>query len=160
MTSDPLVALAEIDPAFVAWFLAGLFFLFVLMMVPRGDRERRATRVVVVDDDEDVIRGLRFLIEERMGMGVVAEARRGDAAVEVVDAVLPDLVVMDVKLPGIDGIEATRRIKEAHPDVRVIGYSSPEDDATGSIMRRAGASAHLVKGDPPDVIVRTLLDWV
>lgn len=159
MTSDPLVALAEIDPAFVAWFLAGLFFLFVLMMVPRGEREPRAARVVVVDDDEDVIRGLRFLIEGRTSMGVVAEARRGDAAVEVVDAVLPDLVVMDVRLPGIDGIEATRRIKEAHPDVRVIGYSSLDDDATGAIMRNAGASAHLVKGDPPDVIVRTLLDW-
>ena len=159
MTSDPLVALAEIDPAFVAWFLAGLFFLFVLMMLPRGEREPRATRVVVVDDDENVIRGLRYLIEERTRMGVVAEARRGDAAVEVVDAVLPDLVVMDVKLPGIDGIEATRRIKEAHPEVLVIGYSSVDDDATGAIMRRAGASAHLVKGDPPDVIVRTLLDW-
>ena len=159
MTSDPLVALAEIDPAFVAWFLAGLFFLFVLMMLPRGEQEPHAARVVVVDDDEDVIRGLRFLIEERARMGVVAEARRGDAAVEVVDAVLPDLVVMDVKLPGIDGIEATRRIKEAHPEVRVIGYSSLDDDATGAIMRRAGASAHLVKGDPPEVIVRTLLDW-
>ena len=159
MTSDPLVALAEIDPAFVAWFLAGLFFLFVLMMLPRGEREPRAARVVVVDDEEDVIRGLRFLIEGRTCMGVVAEARRGDAAVEVVDAVLPDLVVMDVRLPGLDGIEATRRIKEAHPEVRVIGYSSSDDDATGAIMRRAGASAHLVKGDPPDVIVRTLLDW-
>jgi DNA-binding NarL/FixJ family response regulator len=159
VTSDPLVALAEIDPAFVAWFLGGLFFLFVAMMVPRGKTVDRGARVVLVDDDEDVIRGLRFLIEERTRMGVVGEARRGDAALEVIDAVQPDLVVMDVKLPGMDGREATLRIKEEHPEVRVIGYSSPDDDATGSIMRRAGASAHLVKGDPPDVIVRTLLDW-
>ena len=91
MTSDPLVALAEIDPAFVAWLLAGLFFLFVLMMLPRGEAGEPRARVVVVDDDEDVIRGLRFLIEGR--------------------------------------------------------------------TRMDEASAHLVKGDPPDVIVRTLLDW-
>lgn len=157
--SDPLVTLAQVDPAFVAWFLAGLFTLFVILMVPRRYGEVTTARVVLVDDDPDVLRGLRYLIEERTSLGVVGEAQRGDAAVDVVDATLPDVVVMDVRLPGLDGIEATRRIKEAHPDVKVIGYSAPDDDATGAIMRHAGASAHVVKGDPPDVIVRVLLDW-
>lgn len=156
--SDPLVTLAEVDPGFVAWFLAGLFALFVILMVPRRSTDVRTTKVVLVDDDPDVLRGVRYLIEERTSMGVVGEAQRGDAAVEIVEATLPDLVVMDVRLPGLDGIEATRRIKEAHPEVRVIGYSSPDDDATGAIMLRAGANAHVVKGDPPDVIVRVLLD--
>jgi two-component system invasion response regulator UvrY len=59
-------------------------------------------------------------------------------------------------MPVMDGIEATRRIKELDPDIRVVGFSSMDDDPTGAIMRRAGASGHLVKGDSPDTIAEEL----
>jgi DNA-binding NarL/FixJ family response regulator len=87
---------------------------------------------------------------------VVGEASNGAEGVMVVEMHRPDLVLVDVRMPVMDGIEATRRIKELDPDIRVIGFSSTDDDPTGAIMRRAGASGHLVKGDSPETIAEEL----
>jgi DNA-binding NarL/FixJ family response regulator len=155
MPSDWLVVVASLEPRLVAWVLLAMFAMLLVNLIPRmlspGDK-----RVVLVDDDPDVIKGMRRLLEDRTNFRVVGEARTGRAAVEVVDSTEPDIVVMDVRLRDWDGIEATRRIHERHPAIRVVGYSSPDDDATGAIMRRAGASAHLVKGDTPETIVKTI----
>ena len=156
MLSEPLVVIAQLDPAFVAWFLAGAFVLFVINMIPRDIGGSKTKRIVLVDDDPDVLRGLRWLIEERTDYRIVGEARTGTAALDVVGSVEPDVVVIDVRLPEIDGIAATRSIKTSHPKVAVVAYSSIEDDATGTIMLAAGATAHLVKGDSPETIVKTL----
>lgn len=137
------------------WVLIVMFVMLLVNLIPRmwgpGDK-----RVVLVDDDPDVLKGLRRLLEDRSDLRVVGEARTAAAAVDVVGSTEPDVVVIDVRLPDGDGIEATERIRAAHPSVRVVGYSSADDDATGAIMRRAGASAHLVKGDTPETIVRTI----
>ena len=129
--------------------------MLLVNLIPRG-LGPRDKRVVLVDDDPEVLKGLRRLLEDRTDFRVVGEARTGRGAVEVVGSAEPDVVVIDVQLPDGDGIEATRLIHEADPGVVVVGYSSPEDDATGTIMRRAGAAAHLVKGDTPETIVKTL----
>jgi YesN/AraC family two-component response regulator len=88
-----------------------------------------------------VRRGLRHVIEERTEIGVIGEASNGAEGVTVVEMHRPDLALVDVKMPVMDGIEATRRIKELDPDIRVIGFSSTDDDPTGAIMRRAGPRA-------------------
>ncbi|MDQ3958149.1 MAG: response regulator transcription factor, partial [Actinomycetota bacterium] len=76
----------------------------------------------LVDDDADVLRGLRSLIESRTPFRVAGVAYSGLEGLRVVDAVTPDLVVVDVKLPELDGIETTRRLKEMDPRLPVIAY--------------------------------------
>ena len=158
MPSDWLVEVARLEPGLVAWVLVGMFVMLLVNLIPRWLASSGDTRIVLVADDPDVLRGLRGLIEDRTRFTVVGEARTGRAAIEVVDSTEPDLVLIDVRLPDLDGIEATRRIRAAHPSVRVVSYSSRDDDATGAIMRRTGTAAQLVKGDSPETIVRTLED--
>jgi DNA-binding NarL/FixJ family response regulator len=137
--------------------MVGAFILFLLAMRSPGSSGRpKRKSIVVVDDDPRVRNGLRHIIEERTDIGVVGEAGNGADGVTVVEMHRPDLVLIDVKLPVMDGIEATRRIKELDPGISVVGFSSMDDDPTGAIMRRAGASGHLVKGDSPDVIAEEL----
>jgi DNA-binding NarL/FixJ family response regulator len=158
MPGEALLRLAEVAPLIVAALFIGAFFLFALGMQPVDRGEGRT--IVIVDDDTDVRRALRRLIEDRTAHRVVGEASNGAEALDVIEALTPDAVVIDVKMPVMDGIEATRRIKERHPYIKVIGFSSADDDATGAIMRGAGASKTLVKGDSPDEIVDTLIEVV
>jgi DNA-binding NarL/FixJ family response regulator len=157
MHTDPLVALARVEPLAVAAVMAGAFLLFLLSMKPSSTSAPPKHRsIVLIDDDPSVRRGLRHIIEERTEIGVVGEASDGAEGVTVVEMHRPDLVLVDVMVPVMDGIEATRRIKELDPDIKVIGFSSTDDDPTGAIMRRAGASGHLVKGDSPTTIAEEL----
>ena len=160
MYGTAIEGLLDVAPAATLGFVGFCFLMFALgMSSPRDDPETKSKTVVLVDDDADVMRGLRTLIESRTPFRVAGVAYSGLEGLRVVDAVTPDLVVVDVKLPELDGIETTRRLKEMNPRLPVIAFSSAEDDATGSIMRRAGAAAHLVKGDDPDTIVRTISDF-
>ena len=148
----------ESEPLLVIGIFVGAFLLFAFGMVGQGTDEVKFKKAVIVDDDPAIRRGLKMIIENRTPFAVVGEAGDGAAGGEIIDQTLPDVVVIDVKLPHVDGIELTRRIRETHPSIRVVSYSSPDDDATGAIMRRAGASAHLLKGDPPERIIEALLD--
>lgn len=160
MYGTALQGLLDVAPAATLGFFAFCFLMFALgMSAPRDDAVAKSKTVVLVDDDADVMRGMRSLIESRTPFRVAGVAYSGLEGLRVVDAVTPDLVVVDVKLPELDGIETTRRLKQMDPRLPVIAFSSPEDDATGAIMRRAGAAAHLVKGDDPDTIVRTITDF-
>lgn len=97
-------------------------------------------------DDHPVYRdGLRALLEQ-LGVEVVAEASTGEEAVTVTAACSPDIVVMDLSMPGIGGVEATRRIVAAHPSVRVLVLTMVDADATVVAALRAGASGYLLKG--------------
>ncbi|MGH2693913.1 MAG: response regulator [Actinomycetota bacterium] len=158
MPGEALLRLAEVAPVIVAALFIGAFLLFALGMQPVGKGEGRT--IVIVDDDTDVRRALRRLIEDRTVHRVVGEASDGAEGLAVIESLTPDAVVIDVKLPVVDGIEATQRIKERHPYIKVIGFSSADDDATGAILRRAGASKTLVKGDSPDEIVDALIEVV
>jgi CheY-like chemotaxis protein len=149
METHPLVALARVEPVAVAAVMAGAFLLFLLSMKPPSSSARPKRRsIVLIDDDPLVRRGLRHIIEERTEIGVAGEASTGPEGVRVVDMHRPDLVLVDVEVPEMDGIEATRRIKELDPDVRVIGFSSTDDDPTGAIMRRGGPRAVSSRATP------------
>jgi DNA-binding NarL/FixJ family response regulator len=113
-------------------------------------------RVLVADDHALVREGLRALLSELEGFAVVAEAADGTTAVEAAASTRPDVVVMDIKMPGLNGIEATRRIVEGNANVGVLVVTMFEDDASVFAAMRAGAHGYLLKGAERDDIVRAI----
>ncbi len=115
-----------------------------------------AMRILVADDHvavrESLIRGLRYEAD----VDVVAEAEDGSSAVALAKEFLPDVVLMDVSMPRLNGIEATRQIAATCPAVRVIGLSVHDSKHYADAMFRAGASAYVVKDGEIDELVRAL----
>ncbi|MER6808010.1 response regulator transcription factor [Spirillospora sp. NPDC000708] len=105
---------------------------------------------VLVADDQTLVRGsFRVLIDTAPGLRAVGEAGTGAEAVELAERELPDVVLMDVRMPEMDGIEATRRISRDRPDVRVLILTTFDLDSYVYAALRAGASGFLLKDTPP-----------
>ncbi|MBD5785375.1 response regulator transcription factor [Cellulosimicrobium terreum] len=113
-------------------------------------------RVLVADDHPVVRRGLVALLDSLDGFEVVGEASDGAATVREAVLLRPDVVVMDVSMPGVDGLEATRRIVAAAPGVAVLVLTMHEDDDTVFAALQAGAGGYLLKGAEQDEIIRAL----
>jgi CheY-like chemotaxis protein len=124
-----------------------------------GPHEERTPRLLVVDDDEQFRRMLRdWLLEE--GIGEVFEASDGPEAVESASALAPDVILMDLRMPKLNGIEAARQIKHASPDVQIIMLSAYGDAALRQAADEAGVYSYVVKGGPPNVLWHTIrLAW-
>jgi DNA-binding NarL/FixJ family response regulator len=103
-------------------------------------------RVLVADDHAAFRDGLCALLETAPDVRVAGEAGTGEAAVAAVRSLHPDVVLMDVNMPGLDGVEATRRIVDAAPHVAVLVLSMHDDDETVFAAVRAGARGYLLKG--------------
>jgi DNA-binding NarL/FixJ family response regulator len=113
-------------------------------------------RVVLTDDQPLVRAGLRVLIADNPDLDVVGEAGTGTEAVQLVRDLRPDVVVMDIRMPGMDGIEATRIITAEHPAARVIVLTTFDDDDYVYGALRAGASGFLVKDMALDDILTAI----
>jgi DNA-binding NarL/FixJ family response regulator/signal transduction histidine kinase len=124
----------------------------------RGDimTDPKPLRVVVVDDHPIVRAGLRASLNSVDGFAVVGEAGSGEDAVEIVGAVHPDVVLMDIQMPGIGGLEATRRIYERHPDCAVLMLTMYGEDEFVIAALRAGARGYLLKGAQQADVIRTI----
>ena len=124
-----------------------------------GERPRALTadrpRVLLVDDGPRFRRELREVLTD-YGVAVVAEAASGHEAVELARRVLPEVVLMDLRMPGLDGITATRLLREALPAAQVILLSAYDDPALVTEARRAGAYTYLAKGCPVRHIVEVI----
>jgi PAS domain S-box-containing protein len=121
---------------------------------PEGDAA--GIRVLFVDDHHVMRQGLINLMKALPGIQVAGEAANGREAIERVRQLKPDLVLMDISMPEMDGIEATRRIKAELPTVRIVGLSVHEDDPLAEAMRAAGAEALVSKTAPSSLLLRTI----
>jgi two-component system response regulator NreC len=115
--------------------------------------ERRLLRAVLVDDHSVVRAGLRFILDGVDGIEVVGEAGAADEALEQIRTVKPDVVFMDISLPGASGIELTRRVRRDYPETKVIILTLHEDEHYFLQALQAGASAYVVKGSRPEELV-------
>jgi DNA-binding NarL/FixJ family response regulator len=113
-------------------------------------------RVVLVDDHPVVLGGLRALLESLPDFEVVGTATDGEAGVREVVLTRPDVVLMDIRMPGIDGLEATRRIRESASGVAVLVLTMFDDDDTVFGAMRAGAQGYLLKGADQTEIDRAI----
>ncbi|GII58427.1 DNA-binding response regulator [Planotetraspora thailandica] len=113
-------------------------------------------RVVVVDDHPMMREGMRALVASLTDIEIVGEAGDGEAARREAQLSHPDVVVMDLHMPGVNGVEATRSILRVAPDTRVLVLTMFEDDESVFAAMRAGASGYLVKGAQQDEIVRAV----
>jgi two-component system, NarL family, response regulator LiaR len=121
--------------------------------MPRSGTEH-GVRVLVVDDHDLFRTGLARLFGQADGLTVVAEARTGDDAVRRAAKLLPDVVVMDIDMPGISGVEATRRLLEVSPHSAVLMLTATDDEEKVLDAVLAGASGYLLKGAKMSEIVR------
>ena len=116
----------------------------------------RTIRILLADDHAVVREGLRAVLGSEPDMEVVGEAATGKEVVERTTELRPDVILMDIQMPGINGIEATRRILEATPDVGILVLTMCEaDDSVFSAMR-AGARGYVLKGAHPTEILKVL----
>ncbi len=125
-----------------------------------GDHGKKSgtIKVLVVDDHKMLRQGLINMLEGNRGIKVIGEAGDGEEAVKKAAELKPDVIIMDISMPRMNGIEATQRIKALWPGIQVIGLSLHDSEDMAETMRNAGANAYLSKSGPVDGLVKTIRD--
>ena len=116
----------------------------------------RNVRILLVDDHQVVREALATMLQKLSNFEIVGEAGNGHEAVDLAETLQPDVILMDINMPYMDGIEATRRIKEKHPAIHIIGLSMHEEADKAPAMRQAGATAYLQKDTAAETLVETI----
>ena len=113
-------------------------------------------RVMIVDDYDMLRVSLRFFLQSLDDLEVVGEARNGQDAIELCAVLKPDVILMDVKMPGMDGVAATRTIRRTYPEVQVVGLTSFSDEDWLGALLQAGAAGLLTKNISIDDIAAAI----
>jgi DNA-binding NarL/FixJ family response regulator len=116
----------------------------------------KRTRILLVDDHAVVRQGFKMILGAQADMEIAGEAANGREAVELAAQLNPDIVVMDVAMPELNGIEATRRLVAANPHIRVIALSMHKDSVYVREILRAGARGYLLKDSGADDLVKAI----
>ncbi len=112
--------------------------------------------VMLVDDHDLVRKGIRRLLDDTRGIKVVSEAADGEQAISQVRLQQPDVILMDISMPGIGGLEATRKIMAVLPNIKVIAVTVHEDDPFPARLLEAGAAGYLTKGCNVEEIIMAI----
>jgi DNA-binding NarL/FixJ family response regulator len=115
-----------------------------------------AIRIVIADDQLITRSGLQALLAAQDDLAVVGEARDGEEAIQLAASLQPDVILMDLRMPGINGIEATRRIHRASPHINILVLTVFEDDTSVFPAIRAGARGYLLKNIEQDELLRAI----
>ncbi|MFT6390425.1 MAG: DNA-binding NarL/FixJ family response regulator [Cellvibrionaceae bacterium] len=113
-------------------------------------------KILIVDDHDLMRMGLSRILDDVDGFSVVGEASSGEEALSMCRALSPDLILMDVKMPGIGGVEATRRLLAVNENAKVMAVTSCEDDLYPTRLLQAGASAYISKRTQPDEVIKAI----
>lgn len=113
-------------------------------------------RVLVVDDHDLVRTGISRMLADIDGLQVIGQAESGETAIKKSRELKPDVVLMDVKMPGIGGLEATRKLLRSHPDIKVIAVTICEEDPFPTRLLQAGAAGYLTKGAALDEMIQAI----
>ncbi|OOS24630.1 response regulator [Moraxella pluranimalium] len=113
-------------------------------------------KVLVVDDHDLVRMGITRMLDDSPEIEVVGEADNGDSAVLQARALCPDVILLDVNMPNIDGVEATRRIKQHNADIKILAVSSLSAQPYPSMLLKAGVNGYITKGTPLDEMIRAI----
>ena len=114
------------------------------------------TRILIVDDHEQFRNGLKMLISAEADLEVIGEAQNGQQAVSLAQKLQPDVILMDVKMPVMDGIEATRQIHAKMAGIKILALSMYTDKSFVSGMMRAGAVGFITKGDDSEEMYKAI----
>ena len=113
-------------------------------------------KIVLVDDHKLLRDGLRNIIEQKSNMHIVGEASDGREAIKVSSKLMPDVIVMDVAMPGMNGVEAAKQIHKAQPDIKIIGLSMHSGKQFIQGMFKAGAFGYLLKDGDADELLTAI----
>ena len=119
-------------------------------------REAPTLRILLADDHLTVRHGLRLLVDSQADMKVVAEVSDGKAAIERAQELKPDVVVMDISMPGMNGLVATRELKRLQPNAAIVTLTRHGDDAYLQELLRAGVSGYVLKQSPPTELLQAI----
>lgn len=112
--------------------------------------------VMLVDDHDLVRKGIRRLLDDSSGIKVIAEAPDGEQAIRQIRKQKPDVILMDISMPGIGGLEATRKITQVSPDMKVIVVTIHDDEPFPARLLEAGAAGYITKGCDVDEIIQAI----
>ncbi|MCA1561255.1 MAG: response regulator transcription factor, partial [Acidobacteria bacterium] len=115
------------------------------------------TRIIIADDQALFREGLHTLLSTRPDMDVIGEAANGEEAVALVEKLRPNVVLMDLRMPKVDGIQATARIRDRWPEIPVLVLTTFDDDANLFGALRAGAAGYLLKDVSSETLVSAIL---
>jgi len=113
-------------------------------------------RIILADDHEMVREGIRALLRHNKDICIVGEADTGHEVLELLDHQKADLVLMDINMPGLNGIKATEAVKKSYPDVKVLALSMHNDDAHIISMLEAGASGYILKASNKEILNKAI----
>lgn len=113
-------------------------------------------RVLLAEDHETVRAGIRILIDSQADMKVVGEAHNGEAAIRKAGELLPDVVVMDISMPEMNGLTATKRIKQRAPQIKILTLTRHTDDGYLQQLIQAGANGYVLKQSAPSELVKAI----
>ena len=121
-----------------------------------GNEDGRRLRIVVAEDHATVREGIKLIVSAEKDLEVVGEASDGQMALAEAERLRPDVILMDVSMPKLNGLKATYKLKECCPEVQVLALTRHKDDGYLQQLLRAGASGYVLKQSPPSELVHAI----